>query len=52
MKPADTLMVVVPVDAAPEVEAMILNKDIGFVRDGMQAEVKLEALPFTRYGTV
>ena len=52
MKPADTLMVVVPVDAAPEVEAMILNKDIGFVNPGQDAEVKVETFPFTKYGTI
>jgi multidrug efflux pump subunit AcrA (membrane-fusion protein) len=52
VKPADTLMVIVPIDAVLEIEAMILNKDIGFVRDGLSAKVKFEALPFTRYGTV
>ena len=31
---------------------MVLNKDIGFVREGQPAEIKLEAFPFTRYGIV
>jgi hemolysin D len=48
--PAQQLMVVVPQDAALEVEAMIQNKDIGFVREGQEAEIKLETFPFTRYG--
>ena len=31
---------------------MILNKDIGFVQAGQPAVVKVEAFPFTRYGTI
>ena len=30
----------------------MLNKDVGFVREGQEAAVKLEAFPFTRFGTV
>ncbi|MEK7802099.1 MAG: hypothetical protein AAB276_06565 [Pseudomonadota bacterium] len=29
---------------------MVLNKDIGFVKEGQRVIVKLEAYPFTRYG--
>lgn len=49
---AKPLMTVVPAQGGIEVEAKILNKDIGFVRVGQVAAVKLEAFPFTRYGTV
>ncbi|MEZ5831459.1 MAG: HlyD family secretion protein [Dongiaceae bacterium] len=35
-----------------EIEARILNKDIGFVHDGQPAVIKMEAFPFTRYGTL
>ena len=49
---AQTLLVVVPDDAAVTAEVLIENLDIGFVRDGQRAEVKLETFPFTRYGTV
>ena len=49
---AKPLMTVVPARGGLEVEARILNKDIGFVRVGQEAAVKLEAFPFTRYGTV
>jgi hemolysin D len=48
--PAQELMVIVPQGAVLEVEAMIQNKDIGFVQEGQQAEIKLETFPFTRYG--
>lgn len=49
---AQQLMVIVPAEDALEVEATILNKDIGFVRVGQAAEVKLETFNFTRYGTI
>jgi hemolysin D len=50
--PAQPLMVIVPRDNVLEVEAMLLNKDIGFVNPGQDAEVKLETFPFTKYGTI
>ena len=49
---AQALMVVVPTDEALEVDAFLENKDIGFVRAGQEAVVKIETFPFTRYGTV
>ena len=49
---AQRLMVVVPTDAPLEVEALVLNKDIGFVRAGQPAEIKIESFPFTRYGLI
>ncbi len=49
---AQVLMVVVPTDEALEVDAFLENKDIGFVRAGQEAVVKIETFPFTRYGTV
>ena len=50
--PAQALMVLVPDDAEVMVEVAIENKDIGFVRPGQLAEIKLETFPFTRYGTL
>lgn len=52
VKPADALLVIVPKGEELIVEAMVLNKDIGFVNEGQPVEVKLEAFPFTRYGVV
>jgi hemolysin D len=46
------LLTIVPLDGPIEIEAMILNKDIGFVHPGQAAVVKVEAFPFTRYGTI
>jgi hemolysin D len=48
--PAQSLLVVVPEDATIEIEAMVANKDIGFVRDGDEAEVKVDTFNFTKYG--
>jgi hemolysin D len=52
VKPGDTILNVVPLSATPEIEAQVLNKDIGFVLAGQRVTVKLDAFPFTRYGTV
>ena len=48
--PAQQLAVVVPVDANLEVEAMVSNKDVGFVRPGQDAQIKVDTFNFTRYG--
>lgn len=50
--PAQPLMVIVPKENELEVEAMLPNKDIGFVNPGQDAEVKVETFPFTKYGTL
>ena len=47
---AQPLLVIVPDDYQLNVKALILNKDIGFVRQGQEAVIKIEAFPYTRYG--
>lgn len=47
---AQALMVIVPANERLEIDAMLENKDIGFVSKGQVAEIKVEAFPFTRYG--
>ena len=49
---ADTLMTIVPDGTGIEVDCLVPNKDIGFVVEGQDVELKLEAFPFTRYGLV
>lgn len=49
---AQALMVVVPEGTLLEVEAWAANKDIGFLKVGQQAEVKIETFSFQRYGTL
>jgi hemolysin D len=63
--PAQVLMVVVPrtrgeagvetADGSPSgvsAEVVLENKDIGFIRVGQRARIKLETFPFTRFGTL
>ncbi len=50
--PAQVLMLVVPRQQLVEIEAMLENKDVGFVHPDQAVEIKLDAFPFTRYGTV
>jgi hemolysin D len=48
--PAQTLMLIVPTENRMEIEAMISNRDIGFVSAGQEAAVKIDTFNFTRYG--
>ncbi|TQV78590.1 HlyD family type I secretion periplasmic adaptor subunit [Denitrobaculum tricleocarpae] len=50
VQPAQSLMVIVPGDQPLEIEANVLNKDIGFVEAGQSAEIKVESFTFTKYG--
>jgi hemolysin D len=43
-------MAVVPADSRLEIEAMVSNRDIGFVSAGQPAEIKIDTFDFTRYG--
>ncbi|MBM3600950.1 MAG: HlyD family type I secretion periplasmic adaptor subunit [Alphaproteobacteria bacterium] len=52
VKPADVLMKIVPEDRTLEIEARVLNRDIGFVVAGQTVEIKIETFPYTKYGTV
>jgi hemolysin D len=48
--PAQALAVVVPNEINLEIEAMVSNRDIGFVHPGQSAEIKVDTFNFTRYG--
>lgn len=52
VQPAQALMVVVPSGSDLIVEAHVLNKDRGFVREGQTVRVKFDAFPFTDYGLI
>lgn len=49
---AQPLMVVVPEGGSLSAEVMLENKDIGFVREGQPASIKIDTFGFTRYGTI
>src|SRR5215467_4996789 len=48
--PAQSLLLVVPAESRLEIEAMVSNRDIGFVHAGQEAEIKVDTFNFTRYG--
>jgi hemolysin D len=48
--PAQALMVIVPADSRLEIEAMVSNRDIGFVKPGQTADIKVDTFNYTRYG--
>jgi len=49
---AQPLMQIVPKQAMVEMEAFMENKDVGFVQAGQDAQVKIDAFEYTKYGTV
>jgi hemolysin D len=48
--PAQQVMMVVPTESHLEVEAMVPNRDIGFISPDQEAQVKIDTFNFTRYG--
>jgi hemolysin D len=50
--PAQTLLAVVPAESRLEIEAMVSNRDIGFVHVGQDVEIKIDTFNFTRYGLI
>jgi hemolysin D len=52
VSPGEELLKIVPERATIEVEALLQNKDIGFIREGQRAEVKIDTFNFTRYGLI
>lgn len=50
--PAQALMVIVPLESRLEIEAMVSNRDIGFIEVGQEVAIKIDTFNFTRYGLV
>ncbi|NRA61904.1 MAG: HlyD family type I secretion periplasmic adaptor subunit [Psychrobium sp.] len=50
--PAQELLKIVPKGQVLEIDAGLLNKDIGFVHTGQVAEIKIDSFPFTKYGVI
>ena len=49
---AQVLMNIIPSNQQVEVEAWLENKDIGFIHQGQNAEVKINTFLFTKYGVI
>jgi HlyD family secretion protein len=50
LQSGDELITLVPKDASLQVEANIVGRDSGFVRDGNPAVIKFDTFPYTTYG--
>lgn len=49
---AQPLVTIVPLGSSLVVEAMLSNADVGFVKIGQRAEIKVDTFPFQKYGTI
>ncbi|MDZ7919888.1 HlyD family type I secretion periplasmic adaptor subunit [Rhodoferax sp.] len=49
---AQALMTIVPADTPLELEAQVMNRDIGHIRVGQRVINKVETFDFTRYGYI
>ena len=49
---AQPLMLIAPDSAGIEIEALVANKDIGFIQSGQAASVKVDAFDYTKFGTI
>lgn len=46
------LMTITPENDRLQVQALVSNLDIGFIKVGQEAAIKVDAFPFTRFGTL
>lgn len=52
MREAEAFITLIPLDEPLEAEVDILPKDVGLLRKGDMARLKLDAFPFQKYGTL
>jgi len=52
VREAEALMTLIPIDGDKELEAEIRPEDIGHVKVGAEARIKLTAYPFQKFGTL
>ncbi len=52
IRPAEVLLTLVAVDMPLQAEVNIPARDIGYLRKGDRARIKLDAIPFQRHGTL
>ena len=49
LEPGEKIVSIVP-QSGLKAQVFVPNKDIGFVKDGLKAKVRIDAFPFSRYG--
>ncbi|MEM9451367.1 MAG: HlyD family type I secretion periplasmic adaptor subunit [Cyanobacteria bacterium P01_E01_bin.6] len=52
IEPGEELLSILPSDNQLLLEVRVLNRDIGFIREGMRAKVKIATFPFQEFGTI
>ena len=52
VKKGQQLLQIVPQGTPIDIVAYVLNTDIGFIKVGQPATVKVDSFPYTRYGTI
>lgn len=52
VSPGDELLTIVPTADTLQMEAFVENKDIGFIEEGQEVEVKINTFNFTKYGVI
>ncbi|MBC1239678.1 HlyD family efflux transporter periplasmic adaptor subunit [Nostoc sp. 2RC] len=52
VQPGEELLSILPEGEEMLLEVKVLNRDIGFIRQGMRAKVKMATFPFQEFGTV
>jgi HlyD family secretion protein len=52
VEPGEELLSILPDDSSLILEVKVLNRDIGFISEGMRAKVKLATFPFQEFGTI
>lgn len=52
VQPGEELLSILPQGEELLLEVKVLNRDIGFIREGMKAKVKMATFPFQEFGTI
>lgn len=52
VSPGQELLSILPADEDLLLEVKVLNRDIGFISEGMRVKVKLATFPFQEFGTI
>ncbi len=52
IRPAESIMTIVPDDTPLIIEAMVENKDIGYIECGQKTSIKVDTFSFQKYGLI
>jgi hemolysin D len=52
VQPADPILSVVPANSELVAKVRVLNKDIGYIKDGIPVQIKMDTYDFQKYGMI